>query len=318
MKKKTKLLGMILAVTVCMGIVAGCGSPGAKETSAQPTVITSEPTKEAAPAEATQTPEPTPTPTATPAPVTDIAQLQPKNEKFMQPKSLDGIDPLNDKVIALTFDDGPGPYTDQLLDTLKENDAVATFFVVGNRIAEYPGIVKRAYEEGNEIATHSYTHPEAKEWKALSADGQLEQYTQANDAIEKETGLRTLFDRPPGGNTPEEKAEQIGREQILWSVDPEDWNKKKGFRDADKVYDHVMNGTNGGGKATDGAVVLSHDIYQSTVDGYAKIIPELKEQGYRFVTVSQMMQIAKLRGEELKYIFNKAPAAGAGLESKAD
>lgn len=306
MNKRTKLTCVILAVVLCAGFAAGCGKGEAQETAAQPTKITSAPDVTEPPA-AVVTPEPTPT--ATPEQATDIAQLQPKSEKFMQPKSLDGIDPLNDKVIALTFDDGPNPVkTPEMLDILKENGVVATFFVVGNLVEEHPGIVKRAYEEGNEIGTHSYTHPE-KTWTGMSESEILDEYTKANDAIEAETGLRTLFDRPVGGGMKEEMAEQIGREQIIWSVDPEDWNNAKGYRDADKIYDHVMNGTNGGGKATDGAVVLSHEIYQSTVDAYKKIIPALKEQGYKFVTVSQMMQIAEIRGAEIPYLFHKAPGA---------
>jgi len=206
----------------------------------------------------------------------------------MQPGSLEGIDPLNDKVVALTFDDGPNPVkTPELLDILKENDVAATFFVIGNLVEDYPDVVKREYEEGHEIGTHSYTHPEASEWKSLSAAEQLEQYTKANDAIEAATGLRTLFDRPPGGNLTEEQAEEIGREQILWSTDPEDWKYKD----------------------TDSAVVLSHEIYQSTVDAYARIIPELKEKGYKFVTVSQMMQIAEIRNGSLDYLFKSAQTA---------
>lgn len=304
MNKRTKLTCVILAAVLCAGFAAGCGKGEAQETAAQPTNITSAPDVTEPPA-ASVTPEPTPTPEQ----ATDIAQLQPKSEKFMQPKSLDGIDPLNDKVIALTFDDGPNPVkTPEMLDILKENGVVATFFVVGNLVEEHPGIVKRAYEEGNEIGTHSYTHPE-KTWRGMSESEILDEYTKANDAIEAETGLRTLFDRPVGGGMKEEMAEQIGREQIIWSVDPEDWNNAKGYRDADKIYDHVMNGTNGGGKATDGAVVLSHEIYQSTVDAYKKIIPALKEQGYKFVTVSQMMQIAEIRGAEIPYLFHKAPGA---------
>ncbi|WP_066644995.1 polysaccharide deacetylase family protein [Christensenella timonensis] len=320
MKRTGKLICIILAAVLCVVCACGCGMIAGEKTAAAATTITSgedevvpEETQAAAPE---QSAAPEPAATATPEPtqqaVTEIKQLQPKSDKFMQPKSLEGIDPLNDKVIALTFDDGPNPVkTPELLDILEENDVVATFFVVGNLVEQFPDVVKRAYEDGNEIATHSYTHPEAAEWKGLSVEGQLAQYTQANDAIEAATGLRTLFDRPPGGNTPEEKAEQIGREQILWSVDPEDWK----YKDADTVYEHVMNGWNGG-VVQDGAVVLSHEIYQSTVDAYGRIIPELKEKGYKFVTISQMMQIAEIRGGELTYLFRSAPTAKAAAESE--
>ena len=93
---------------------------------------------------------------------------------------------------------------------------------------------------------------------------------------------------------------------INWSVDPEDWK----YKDADTIYEHVMDGWNGG-VVQDGSVILSHEIYQSTVDAYARIIPALKEQGYKFVTVTQMMQIAEIRGGSFGYLFKSAPAAGA-------
>ena len=298
-----------MAGALCIACMSGCGvMENGKDAPTATTIISgvdevAPKTSASAETEQTAMPQPTETPQPTQQAATNIEQLQPKNDQFMQPKSLDGIDPLNDKVIALTFDDGPNPVkTPELLDVLEENDVVATFFVIGNLVEKYPEIVKRAYEDGNEIGTHSYTHPEAGEWKSLSVDGQLAQYTQANDAIEAATGRRALFDRPPGGNTPEEKAEQIGREQILWSMDPEDWK----YKDADTVYEHVMGGWNGG-IVQDGAIVLSHEIYQSTVDAYKRIIPALKEKGYKFVTVSQMMQIAEIRGEQLPYLFRSAP-----------
>lgn len=306
-----------ICIVIIFGIVPliGCTGTASEEISAQaqPTVITTveeAPSAATASAEPTATPEPTPSPT--PESVTDIPQLQSK-EGFMEAKSLEGIDPLNDKVIALTFDDGPNPVkTPELLDVLEENDVVATFFVVGNLVEQYPDVVKRAYENGNEIGTHSYNHP-TESWTSLSADERLAQYAQANDAIEAATGLRALIDRPVGGGMEEEMAEEIGREQIIWSVDPEDWK----YKDADTIYEHVMNGWNGG-VVQDGAVILSHEIYQSTVDAYARIIPELKAQGYKFVTVTQMMQIAEIRGGSFGYLFKSAPAAGEDVSTSED
>ena len=229
----------------------------------------------------------------------------------MEPDSLEGIDPLNDKVVALTFDDGPHPEnTPRLLDILKENDAVATFFMVGTNAAEYPDIVKRVYDEGHEIGTHSWNH---KDLKKLSLDEiMVDQYGKANDAIEAATGLRALIDRPPYGSMTEELAQQIGREQILWSVDPEDWK----YKDADTVYDHVVNGTDNGGYVKDGGIVLSHDIHATTIDAYERMIPALKEEGYKFVTVTQMMQIAEIRGKEIEYRFGHAPAAEEAAQAK--
>jgi len=279
MNKRVKLVSIVLAALMAAVFTAGCSGAGsAAEASAVPTVITTTPTEEPsaeATAEPTATPEPTPEPT--PEVTTSLAQLQAK-DGYMPPKSLDGIDPLNDKVVALTFDDGPHPEnTPKLLDILKENDAVATFFMVGTNAEEYPDIVKRVYDEGHEIGTHSWNH---KDLMTLSLDEIMtNQYGKANDAIEAATGLRALIDRPPYGSMSEDMAEQIGREQILWSVDPEDWK----YRDADTVYDHVVNGTDNGGYVRDGGIILSHDIHATTIDAYERIIPALKEEGYKFV-----------------------------------
>ena len=297
-----------MAGAMCAALITGCSTGKGSEPSAAATTITSSQdavvpseSSSAEPA-ATATPEPTPSPTPTVS--TNLTQLQAK-DGYMPPKSLDGIDPLKDKVVALTFDDGPGPYTEKLLDILKENDAVATFFVVGTNVAEYPDIVKRAYEEGNEIGTHSWNH---KDLKKLSLDEIMQdQYGKANDAIEAATGLRALIDRPPYGSMTEELAEQIGREQILWSVDPLDWDAKGGHKNSDSVYDRVINGSDDGGYVRDGGIILSHDIHETTVNAYDRIIKALKDEGYKFVTVTQMMQIAEIRGKDVQYRFANAP-----------
>ena len=310
MNTKIKWISMVMAGVMCIALITGCGLAGGGEPSAVPTTITSSQDAvvpdESAPAEPTPTatPEPTPSPTAVVS--TNLKQLQAK-EGYMPPKSLDGIDPLNDKVVALTFDDGPGPHTEKLLDILKDNDVVATFFVVGTNVAEYPDIVKREYEEGHEIGTHSWNH---KDLKTISLDQIMQdQYGKANDAIEAATGLRALIDRPPYGSMTEELAEQIGREQILWSVDPLDWDAKGGHKNPDSVYDRVVNGSDDGGYLKDGGIVLSHDIHETTVDAYDKIIKALKDEGYKFVTVTQMMQIAEIRGKDVQYRFANAPTA---------
>ena len=311
MNSGKKIICVVIAAAFAVIGAAGCGLLPGTGQSAEPTTITSVPTESV---QQTVEPTPQPTPQPTPEPTvtsetaadTSLTQLQAK-DGYMQPKSLEGIDPLNDKVIALTFDDGPNPVkTPELLDILEKNDAVATFFMVGNLVEKNAELVKRAYDEGNEIGTHCYSHP-TEAWKNMSTEERLAEYTQANDTIQAATGLRALIDRPVGGGMTEEMAEQIGREQIIWSVDPEDWK----YKDADTVYAHVMNGWNEG-NVEDGAVILSHDIYQSTVDAYARIIPALKEQGYKFVTVTQMMQIAEIRGKKIEYrFFSAIPDAAA-------
>lgn len=230
-------------------------------------------------------------------------------DEFMQPKGLDGIDPMNDKVVALTFDDGPHPdNTPKLLDVLEDNDVPATFFMVGENAASYPDIVKRAYEQGCEIGTHSWDHSSNDlKW---SHEEVMDQITRANDAIQEATGLRTIIDRPPEGAINAEVADNIGRAQILWDVDPNDWKPEN--RDPDIVYDNIING----GEIHDGSIVLSHDIRSTTVDAMDRVIKELKDQGYKFVTVTQMIQIADLRGKDVTTVFNGAPSASAASDSE--
>ncbi len=228
----------------------------------------------------------------------DVPQLHIEGN-FIEPQSLDGIDPLNDKVIAFTFDDGPSAYTDKLLDCLRDNGAKATFFIVGERVSSYPESLKRAYDEGHEIANHSWDHPSP--FMDLSKDQQLQQYSKTNDAIEAVIGKRTAIDRPPGGSMTEERAAEIGREQILWSVDTLDWKLRKEDNGVDLIYNAIMDSEDG---AKDGSIILLHDLHEKSVDAAIRAIPELKEQGYKFVTISQMMQIAKARGKDVSaYLF---------------
>jgi len=314
-KKPLVITVLIIFLTVA---AYGCGAVGnaAGEPEAQPTMITAYnedvPVSEA-PTEEPEIPEESPEPEAS-APVSDIPQLNIEGN-FMSPHSLDGIDPLNDKVVALTFDDGPHPeHTDRLLQILKDNGAVATFFVLGDNVEKYPEVAKRIYDSGNEIGTHSYDHTDLMK---LSADQVIsEQYGKTNDILEEAVGARALFDRPPYGSMSDDRAVELGREQIMWSVDPEDW--KDEYKTTDKLIDNIFNGTNSNGiKAADGSIILSHDIHKTTVDAYDAIIKEFINQGYKFVTVSQMMQIAEIRGKEIGYKFNGAPTAESAANSSA-
>lgn len=253
------------------------------------------------------TPSPTPSQTPTPEPTpevldTDLPMLKGFGENYMQPRPLGDIDPINDKVVALTFDDGPhGECTDILLETLKKHDVVATFFVLGQNAGYYPDVVKRTYDAGHEIGTHSYDHPNLM---GYSVSGILDSYSRSNDNIEAAIGLRAIIDRPPYGSMTEEVAQQVGRTQAMWTVDPEDWRDE--YKSTDSLVSNVMYGTNSGVPVRDGAIILSHDIYYSTVNAYDSIIAELKNDGYKFVTVTQMMQIAEKRGEEVPYMFRGA------------
>lgn len=307
MKRKSKIvISLILSFVISPAfMLAGC-SEAVPETT--PTVLTAyneavEIPVSIASIEPVETPEPEPTPT--PAAQSDIPQLN-LNGNFMAAKSIEGIDPYNDKVVALTFDDGPHPEnTDKLLNILADNGAVATFFVLGENAERYPEVIERIYAGGNEIGTHSYSHADLM--KLSLEDIMSNEYGKTNDVLEGIIGVRATIDRPPYGSMSDDRAAEIGREQILWSVDPEDW--KDEYKSTSSLMDNIFNGTNSGVKVSDGAIILSHDIHATTVDAYDTIIKELKAQGYKFVTITQMMQIAELRGKELGYKFNGSPSA---------
>ncbi|HBU11930.1 MAG TPA: hypothetical protein DEB31_04160 [Clostridiales bacterium] len=261
-----------------------------------------------------QTPAATPTQSAPPE--TNLPMLRLEGN-FMPVKSIGDIDVAHDKVVALTFDDGPDPArTDQLLRVLADNDVVATFFVLGQNVERYPEVLGRINDAGHEIGTHSYNHTDLMR---LSYDRIMtEQYNKTNDIIEQIIGARALIDRPPYGSMSTEMAEQIGRVQVMWSVDPQEWRAEN--KNTESLYQNVINGSAQTGQGVqDGSVVLSHDIHQVTADTYDRIIKELKDRGFKFVTVTQMMQIAEQRGKtEGFYKFNGAPSVEQAAENPAE
>ncbi len=180
-------------------------------------------------------------------------------------------------MVALTFDDGPGEYTDELLDCLEKYDAKATFFMLGQCIEEYPEIPKRMKELGCELGNHSYSHPELT---SLSYDEISEQYEKTNDLLEKYAGSPATVGRTPYGAQDETVCEATGLPCFMWSLDTQDWAKM----DADADYDAVI------GHVSDGEIVLMHDIHQPSVEAALRIIPDLIDQGYKLVTVSELAE----------------------------
>ena len=189
------------------------------------------------------------------------------------------IDP-NKPMVALTFDDGPGQYTNSILDTLSAYNAHATFFVVGQNIDEETGaVMQRAVGMGCEIGSHSYRH--ANLGKMDQAAQQADQA--AADALFQEVlGTTPALLRPPYGSMNKTLKTTSGRSIVTWSIDTEDWRSK----DADKVVTGVENAGN-----LDGQVILLHSIYESTVAATEVLVPWLLEQGYQLVTVSELIQL---------------------------
>ena len=192
------------------------------------------------------------------------------------------------KAIALTFDDGPDTgntkATNRILDTLEANGAKATFFVVGQALAEWfpdtgKAALQRAVGMGCEIGTHTYSHKNLNK-----SDNQVieEEVSKGCQVIEDATGQKVTLMRPPYGNAKENVVEQVNLPLIQWDVDPEDW--KEG-QTPDAVVNNIMQ------NVKPGSIVLLHDTHTSTAEAVETVIPKLLEQGYQLVTVSELFAL---------------------------
>lgn len=189
------------------------------------------------------------------------------------------------KLAAITFDDGPGPYTDRLLDGLKARGVKATFFMLGSRAEAYPEVVKRVYREGHQVANHSYGHPDLT---TLSDAGVRSQIQTTNQILDRTCGKGTSYlVRSPYGSENSRTRSLIGAPLIFWSVDPLDWK----YRNAETVKQNILRDT------FDGAIVLVHDIHSTSVDGALAAIDALKSRGYELVTVRELF---RRRGKALQ------------------
>lgn len=205
----------------------------------------------------------------------------------------DSIDP-NKKMVALTFDDGPGRYTREIVDCLKNNDARATFFVLGCNVDSYQSAMQAADKIGCEIASHTYHHYNLAH---LSKDKIKWEVSETDKKIKNAIGKIPELVRTPGGSVNSTVKETVGKPIILWSIDTLDWKT----RSRDKTVSAVMN------HVKDGDIVLMHDIHQPTKEAALILIPRLKRQGYQLVTVSEL---AQYRGYAMKkgniyYSFRK-------------
>lgn len=204
--------------------------------------------------------------------------------------------PTDEKVIALTFDDGPDPTdTPAILELLRQYDAKATFFVVGERVDKYPAIVRQEALEGHEIANHTYHHKYMNRRKHSSASLE-EEMLKTEQSIVRATGQKPRLFRPPGGYYNEQlvsASKKSGYKVVLWSwhQDTEDWSTPGVGKIVGKVLKNARNGD----------IVLFHDYVEGkteTIAALKQILPELKERGYRFVTVSELLTRRKAAAVE--------------------
>ncbi len=188
---------------------------------------------------------------------------------------------VDERYVALTFDDGPNPETTtKLLDMLKARGVKATFFVLGSRAAQNPSILKRMVAEGHEVANHSWNHPQLPKISRAAAEKQIED-TQA--AVERAIGKRPIYMRPPyGAMTPALRShleQKYGLTFVYWSVDPLDWKN----RNANTVREKVLS------QVHPGAIILLHDIHPTTVAAVPQMLDTLIARGYKFATTSEII-----------------------------
>lgn len=201
------------------------------------------------------------------------------------PNSLANLPPSKDNpVIALTFDDGPsGELTTELLDVLKEKGVHVTFFLLGCNIPDDPALLKRMIDEGHEIGNHSYDH---SIYTDLTDEQIRSQLQKTNDLIFNAIGAYPKVMRPPTGGCNDNVlaiSKEMGMATINWSWEtcPEDWLAD--HQTPEFISNHVV--TN----ASNGHIVLLHDIHECTVDSVSSMIDGLKAKGYRFATCSELL-----------------------------
>ncbi|WP_204519360.1 polysaccharide deacetylase family protein [Brevibacillus fulvus] len=203
--------------------------------------------------------------------------------------------PTEQKVIAITFDDGPNPlYTPQVLRLLRQYEAKATFFLVGSHVRQFPTLTRQIVAEGNEVANHTYNH---KYLNHLSNAKIVEELEQAQEEIHAATGQFPSLFRSPGGYYDERivnLVKKCGFLMIMWSwhQDTRDWSNPGVNAIVKKVLGNVHNGD----------IVLFHDHggdRTQTLEALTLILPVLKSRGYKFVTVSELLS--------LKNKFSTAP-----------
>jgi len=186
------------------------------------------------------------------------------------------------KYVALTFDDGPSSkVTPRILQTLEQHDAKATFFMLGNRVEMYPTIAAQVAAEGHEIANHTFSHPNLKK---LSHKEMTEEIEKTNKLIEISTGVTPTLFRPPYGIYSQDILNYTAANNystILWSVDSLDWKSRNPAAIKKEILSNITNRS----------IVLMHDLHTATAEALPELLMTLKQEGYEFVTVSELLTL---------------------------
>lgn len=183
----------------------------------------------------------------------------------------------NKKRVALTFDDGPHPtVTTQILEHLDQYDAKATFFMLGNRIQYYPDIAVDVVARGHEVGNHTWSHPLlTKE----SLETVMHEFNITEQMIIDTLGIQSNIFRPPYGASNDTIDKTIPRPSVNWTIDTLDWKHRNANQPISVIKQNMHNN----------AIILMHDIHQSTADGLPAVLEFLHAEGYQFVTVSELL-----------------------------
>ena len=188
------------------------------------------------------------------------------------------------RLVALTFDDGPSPYTDQILDVLETYRVKASFMMLGVQVEKYGAVLPRMAALGNTLGNHSYSHAEMLD---VTAEDVLWQFEAADQLIEAYAGERAKVVRFPYGDYTKELVAAVGKPQIYWDVDSLDWDSQERSAIQTEIWTQIQGG----------CIILMHDIYPETAAAVAELIPALLEAGYEPVNIEEL---AASRGYELK------------------
>jgi len=205
----------------------------------------------------------------------ELEKLDPYSEITLQP-----VFPEHRPMIALTFDDGPSRFTEQIMDVLAVHGGRVTFCVLGNRVEDWENTVHRMVEQGHEIMGHSWAHIDMTRQNRATVTASI---TNTSDIIRRVSGINPprLF-RPPYGainSQVEQIAGELGYGILLWTIDPKDWR----YQDADRIYRIIMD------QAIDGSIVVLHDVFATTAQAMERVIPGLIARGFELVTVSELI-----------------------------
>ena len=204
--------------------------------------------------------------------------------------------------VALSFDDGPGPYTPQILEILEEFEARATFYVVGQQITSWPRMLPLIADAGHDIGNHTMTHPKLSE---LTVSEQAAQINELDEMIMQRAGIMPTTIRPPFGDLPDAPLpDALNRPVVMWSVDSLDWRK----RTATAIVDEVLADIGAGD------IILMHELYQRSVDALPEILTELRNRGLRVVSVADLLGPSLFVSGEVTHVPFTCQPLGPDLE----